>query len=183
MRGLKVTRFCSIKISDSYTYAFEPKTEIYNTANCVYHFQCDCDSDYIGQTKRKLKIRIGEHFDQASKRDKPRGIEGDRNVIWMKNDNESISSHIKYCKAYKSKYKFFKKPSDPNVTVEQLRLEQKRINLTNSELKLEYFKTHFIIIQKNFRSKQHRMDAEAFFIKMKRPKLNKQEELSFFQLF
>lgn len=101
----------------------------------------------------------------------------------MKNDNESISNHIKYCKAYKSKYKFFKKPSDPNVTVEQLRLEQKRINLTNSELKLEYFKTHFKIIQKNFRSKQHRMDAEAFFIRMKRPKLNKQEELSFFQLF
>ena len=70
----------------------------------------------------------------------------------MKNDNESISNHIKYCKAYKSKYKFFKKPSDPNVTVEQLRLEQKIINLTNSELKLEYFKTHFQIIQKNFRS-------------------------------
>ena len=69
------------------------------------------------------------------------------------------------------------------MTVEQLRLEQKRINLTNSELKLEYFKTHFKIIQKNFRAEQYQMNAEAFFIRMKRPKLNKQEELSFFQLF
>ena len=96
---------------------------------------------------------------------------------------EAISDHIKYCKMYKSKFKFFKKPTDENVTVEQLRKEKMRKNMNTDELKLEYFKSHFKILQKGFRSKQHRLNAEAFFIRMNRPKLNKQEELSFFQLF
>ena len=65
--------------------SFKPKTEKYYTANCIYHFRCDCNSDYIGQNKRKVKIRISEHF-----------------------KNEPISDHIKYCKNYKSKFKFSK---------------------------------------------------------------------------
>jgi hypothetical protein len=35
----------------------------------------------------------------------------------------------------------------------------------------------------NFRSKQRQMDAEAFFMQKNRRNLNKQEELSFFELF
>ena len=38
-------------------------------------------------------------------------------------DNEAIHKNIKYCKIYKSKFKFFKKSSDGHVTVEQLRLK------------------------------------------------------------
>jgi hypothetical protein len=43
---------------------------------------------------------------------------------------------------------------------------------------MNYFQSHFKIIQKNFRSKQHRMDSEAFFIRMNKPSLDKQEELT-----
>jgi hypothetical protein len=118
------------------------------------------DYNYIGESKRKVKVRIGEHF-----------------------KGEAITDHIKYCKVYKSKYKFFKKTTHEIVTVEQLRKGKMRQNLSNDELKLEYFKSHFKILQKGFRSKQHRLNAEAFFIRINRPKLNKQEELKFFQLF
>ena len=91
------TCYRSVKIKNINAYTYKPKTEIMDTANCIYHFQCDCDSNYIGQSKRKVKVRIGEHF-----------------------KGEAISDHIKYCKVYKSNLKYFKKPTDENVTVEQL---------------------------------------------------------------
>jgi phosphoribosylaminoimidazole carboxylase (NCAIR synthetase) len=96
----------------------------------------------------------------------------------------AIRSHIRTCKAYKSKFKFFKKPNtDPNISEKQLAPEKQKLGLSNDKLKFKYFTSHFKILQKNFRSLEHRMDAEAFFIRMKRPSLNKQEDLSFFELF
>ena len=90
------TCFRSVKISNIYSYTFLPKTEIYDTANCIYHFKCDCNSHYIGQSKRKVKIRIDEHF-----------------------DNEAIHNYINIVKFTKAN--FFKKLSDEHVTVKQLR--------------------------------------------------------------
>ena len=55
--------------------------------------------------------------------------------------------------------------------------------MTDFKLKFEYFKSHFRIAQKNFRSKWHRLEAEAFFIRMTLPKLNDQKEQEFFKLF
>ena len=118
----------------------------------------------ISQSKRKLIVRVREH-QQLSR------------FI-------AICSHVQTCKAYKSKFKFFKKPNtDPNISEKQLALEKQKVGLSNDKLKFRYFASHFKILQKNFRSLDHRMDAEAFFIRMKRPSLNKQEELSFFELF
>ena len=80
--------------------------------------------------------------------------------------------------------KIFQKPNtDPNISEKQLALEKQKVGLSNDKLKFKYFTSHFKILQKDLRSLQHRMDAEAFFIRMKQPKLNKQEELSFFELF
>ena len=98
--------------------------------------------------------------------------------------NTAICEHIKNCKTYKSKFKHFKKPNnDPNLSEKQQLLERQKLSLSTEKLKYKYFTTHFKILQKNFRSLQHRLDAEAFFLRMKRPSLNKQEELSFFDLF
>ena len=158
------TCFRSIKISNIYSYTFKPKAEIPETPDCIYHFQCECSEDYIGQSKRKLIVRVREHQQKSRK-----------TAIW---------SHIQSCNAYKSKFKFFKKPNtDPNISEKQLALEKQKVGLSNDKLKFKYFASHFKILQKNFRSLDHRMDAEAFFIRMKQPKLNKQEELSFFELF
>jgi hypothetical protein len=63
------------------------------------------------------------------------------------------------------------------VGVKQLELQEGKLNLSKDEVKMKFFESHFKIIQKNFRSKKYRMDAEAFFIRMNRPTLNKLEEL------
>ena len=158
------TCYRSIKISNIYSYTFKPKNELMETANCVYCFECECSAKYIGQSKRLLKVRVGEHQQKARE--------------------SSIYGHIIDCKEYKKKFRIFKKQNnDQNVTVKQLEAEKQRLAMTKDQIKINYFQSHFKIIQKNFRSKQHRMDAEAFFIRMHRPKLNKQEELKFFKLF
>jgi hypothetical protein len=79
--------------------------------------------------------------------------------------------------------RIFKKPNnDQNVTVKKLEAEKQRLAMTKDQIKMNYFQTHLTIIQKNFLSKQHRIDAVSFFIRMHRPKLNKQEELTFLKL-
>ena len=133
------------------------------TANCVYCFECECSAKYIGQSKRLLKVRVREH-QQPSR-------------------ESSIYRHIIGCEDYKKKFTIFKKPNNgQNVTVKQLEAEKLKLGMTKDQVKMNYFQSHFKIIQKNFRSKQHQIDADAFFIRIHRPKLNKQEELTFFKL-
>ena len=61
------TCFRSIKISNIYSCTFKPKIEKFETAYCVYHFRCNCNLDYYGQCKRKLKVRIREHNQPSRK--------------------------------------------------------------------------------------------------------------------
>ena len=158
------TSFRSIKISNIYSYTFKPKIDKFDTANCVYHFRCACNLDYYGQCKRQLKVRIREHQQPSRK--------------------QAICLHISKCETYKRQYKFFRQPNnDPNITVSQLEIEKYNSQLSNEKLLFEYFKSHFKIVQKNFRSKRHRMAAEAFYIRMNQPKLNEQKEQELFQLF
>ena len=74
------TCYRSIKISNIYSYTFKPKIELMETANCIYHFQCECASNYIGQSKRRLRVRAGEHQQKCRK--------------------TSIYGHIISCKRY-----------------------------------------------------------------------------------
>ena len=124
------------------------------TANCVYHFKCDCSANYIGQTKCNLK-----QHQQHSR-------------------NSAIYNHIIHCPNFKKNLRIFRKPNS-----KQLEIEKAKLSLSKDKVRMKFFESHFKIIQKNFRSKKHRMDAEAFFIRMNLPTLNKQEELSFFRLF
>jgi hypothetical protein len=113
------------------------------TANCVYCFECECSAKYIGQSKQFLKVRVREH-QQPSR-------------------ESYIYRHIIGCKDYKKKFRIFKKPNnDQNVTVKQLEAEKLKLGTTKDQVNMNFFPSHFKIIQKNFRSKQHRMDAEAF---------------------
>ena len=51
------------------------------------------------------------------------------------------------------------------------------------KLKFQFFKTHFKILKKSFRSDFERRKTEAFFIRVKRPDLNDQKDHNFFKLF
>ena len=115
------------------------------------HDRLACTSSYIGQTKKKLIRRVGQH--QQASRDSP------------------ICSHIMSCSTYKNKFKDFRNA------------QKNKLSMTEFKLKFEYFKSHFRIAQKIFRSKWHRLEAEAFFIRMTLPKLNDQKEQEFFKLF
>jgi Reverse transcriptase (RNA-dependent DNA polymerase) len=35
--------------------------------NCVYKIRCECEAEYIGQTRRSLATRLGEHKDEMNK--------------------------------------------------------------------------------------------------------------------
>jgi hypothetical protein len=39
----------------------KPKNEEQASKNCVYSIKCECEGEYIGETKRPLKVRIKEH--------------------------------------------------------------------------------------------------------------------------
>ena len=94
-------------------------------------------NDYIGQNKRKLSVRVGEHQQESR--------------------NTDICNHIKNCKTYKSKFKHFKKPNnDPNLSEKQPLLQRQKLSLFTEKLKYLYFTTHLKISQKDFRSYQHR---------------------------
>ena len=89
-----------------------------------------------------------------------------------------IYFHIQSCPVYKKKYKHFEK--------EAKKVQKLHPNLDTSkkkELKFEYFKSQFSILQKNFRSYLDRRDVEAYYIRILRPDLNEQCEHKFFSLF
>ena len=47
----------------------------------------------------------------------------------------------------------------------------------------EFFKKHFKIIRRGFRSQTELRRSEAFYIRVKRPDLNDQKDHNFFKLF
>ena len=75
-------------------------------------------------------------------------------------------------KNIRKKFNIIKKPNkDENLTGKQLEDEKEKLSLTKDQVKMKFYHSHFRVIQKNFRSKKHRMNAEAFFIRMRRPTL------------
>lgn len=39
----------------------KPRNEEQASKNCIYSIKCECEGEYIGETKRPLKVRINEH--------------------------------------------------------------------------------------------------------------------------
>ena len=72
--------------------------------------------------------------------------------------------HIKSCPAYAEKRKIFS-------------------SVSSWKTNFEFFKSHFKILQKSFRSDFERLKTEAFYIRTKRPDLNDQKDHNFLKLF
>ena len=64
---------------------------------------------------------------------------------------------------------------------------QEQLKLTSTTLTqkttFEFFKKHFKIIRKGFRSQKELRRSEAFYIRVKKPDLNDQKDHNFFKLF
>ena len=82
----------------------------------------------------------------------------------------NIYKHIQVCPDYLAKRNMYR----PANTKKQLSIEKRNF---------EYFKSHFKILQKSFKSTFERRKTEAFYIRVKRPDLNDQKDHNFFKLF
>ena len=128
---------------------------MFNTSNCVYKFQCHCSYAYIGQCHRMLKDRAREHK-QPSK-------------------SLGILGHMLNCETYKTRKKQF---------MEDFKDLPKPLKLTELQKENEFYKSHYSILQKNFRNGWDRLRSEAYYIRMFRPKLNIQTNTwKYFKLF
>ena len=59
----------------------------------VYHYKCDaCSATYIGQTKKCLKTRVGEHF----------GVSPRTDNLLVRTPQSTIRDHIEMCGSSKS---------------------------------------------------------------------------------
>ena len=145
--------FRSVKLTKFFSSRAKPRKDATQTINCVYKFSCHCSSSYIGMSGRQVIERITEHF-------KPK--------------EDGIYHHIIHCDIYKTKEKNHLKNSNKTP----LWNRKKR-----DELKFEYFKSQFKIIQKNFGSYFERRNSESYHIKAERPDLNDQRDHLSFKLF
>ena len=53
--------FSTIKLESIILPRLKPRIEQFLTSNVVYKFQCDCNSSYIGHTKKYFEKRIYQH--------------------------------------------------------------------------------------------------------------------------
>ena len=146
----------SRKIHQLYSYTYKPNSrDIFSCTNCVYKFQCFCSAAYIGHCKRMLKVRAKEHK-QPSK-------------------SLGVLEHISKCDIYKNREKMF---------LEENKNLLKPLKLTELQKQNEFYKSHYCIMQKNFRNWFDRVKSEAYYIRMFRPKLNIQTNTQkYFKLF
>ena len=143
------------KISQLNSHTFKPISKLFNISNCVYKFKCYCSYAYIGHFRRLLKIRAQEHKQTCK--------------------SLGVLEHISNCQTYKFRQKQF---------MEEFKNLPLPLKLTNLQKEYEFYKSHYSIIQKNYRSLWDRLRSEAFYIRMLRPKLNIQTNTrKYFQLF
>ena len=84
---------------------------------------------------------------------------------------KGILWHIETCHEYQEKQIVWRKECrDPNAN-------------TIKRKNFHFFKSHFKILRKSFRSRKERERAEAFYIRVKRPDLNDQQDHKLFRLF
>ena len=86
---------------------------------------------------------------------------------------DGIYHHIIHCDIYKAKEKRYLNSSNLQPTDEKKK----------KELKFEYFKSQFKVLQKNFGSYFERRNSEAYHIRAEKPDLNDQKDHLFFKLF
>ena len=145
----------SKKVTQLFSTLAKVKKDPYETENVVYKFQCTgrSCSSYIGQTEKPLIERITQHNQYCHA----------RGPYFHKED----------CEIYKKKLESFLKENGNPITNSR----------AHHKLEIDFLKSHFTILEKNFATYYDRMDAEAYFIRSHRPKLNTQKQHSFFTLY
>ena len=58
--------FTTLKLASLILPRLKPKKDYFNNNDVIYQFDCECDSSYIGETKRLLHARILEHRTKKS---------------------------------------------------------------------------------------------------------------------
>ena len=123
-------------------------------SNLVYEFKCDCSSNYVGRSSRPFITRIHEHQQPSRAQEKFLKTGARTGIYW----------HIENCSKYTENKKKFS-PSD------------------NSKENFKFFKSHFKILRKGFRSLFEQKRTETFFKRTLRPGLNDQRDHGLFKLF
>ena len=54
-------QYKSIRVQTIFAKDSKPTTFKLDTCNCIYQFKCTCNKQYVGMTKRTLRIRATEH--------------------------------------------------------------------------------------------------------------------------
>ena len=133
----------------------KPVIDIYETPNVVYHFRCTGPTcgTYVGQTEKPLIKRIEQHQQFCHAR--------------------GIYFHIENCEIYKSKFDaFVEAAGSPKPNSRKFH-----------DLRIEFLKSHFTILEKNFANSSDRLNAESYYIRSLRPRLNEQKYHKAFDLF
>ena len=146
-------QYKSIRVETIFTKDTKPMTSKLDTCNCNYLFKCTCNKQYVGMTKRTLRIRATEHRTPSSAK--------------------NTYHHINRCPTYISKWEEFERQNvPPNSQATFIK-----------KMRDKFFMDHFKILQKNFRNYFERRNTEAFFIRIFKPTLNDQCKHRYFSLF
>ena len=149
--------FQTIKLSSKIYPRLKLKKPFESKVNVVYEFKCDCNNNYIGETKKRLRDRILEH-----------GVECRSTTIYDHVFDES-------CPSFADNLLIYLKNNKPaNSTAKKTRYGPAIIanSAATSRLKREFFINHFKILGSNFRHEQQRVKTESVFIKINQPSLN-----------
>ena len=145
--------FRSIKLTKFFSSKAKPRKEVLDTTNCVYKFTCPCSKSSYIGMSERKAIT------RITEHFVPKG--------------DGIYHHIIHCNTFKTKERSFLKNSNKAPLNKEKR----------DELKFEYFKSKFKILQKNFSSFFKRRNSESYFIRAEEPDLNDQRDHSFLKLF
>ena len=132
-----------------------PAIDIYDSSNVVYKFLCTRQTceTYVGQTEKPLIERIKQHQQYCHAR--------------------GIYFHIESCETYKNKF---------DAVIEAAVYPAPNSH-KYSNLRINFLKSHFTILEKNFPTYCDRLNAESYYIRLLRPKLNEQKAHKAFALF
>ena len=138
-RTIKTSSICSPRLKES--------VPLYDRNGCIYKFTCaeKCQKSYVGETKRLLKTRIGEHFQEKRNEENP----------------SAIYSHTKSCEHFQNE---MTKKLAENPTASPAEL---------SKLSREHIQSYFrpLAFSLNY---EKRTTIEALMISLHEPELNEQ---------
>ena len=136
----------TIKLKNCITPMLKPKTDKLQKSGLVYGYECPCGAKYVGETKRKLEVRIQDHNQKCR--------------------NTAVYSHIKTCQSFSDLYS--------ETYGEPPKFDPKKRDLKESRNRFNILKNRFSIIGSNLENYYRRTDYEGIYITLNKPVLNEQ---------